>query len=78
MDLVYTPFTDDQVKSIQDYHAAAANVWWLWLVCDKSVSGSHGPLDVNEHGLGCIVCTYRQDWAPRWLTDMSWTKRRDL
>jgi hypothetical protein len=71
---VYAPFTEDQIRSITDYHAQARNVWWMWLLCENSVNGSHGHLEAGRMGLSCNACNYTQDWAPAWLADWSWTK----
>lgn len=74
MERTYAPFTEDQIRSVTEAQRSVGDKWWKWLVCDKSVNGSHGHLEVGVSGLSCNVCNYMQDWAPRWLTDLSWTK----
>jgi hypothetical protein len=72
MERTYAPFTEDQIRSITDYHRAWQ--WWMWMVCPNSVNGSHGHLETGVTGLSCNVCNFVQDWVPAYLVDWSWTK----
>jgi hypothetical protein len=68
------PFTEDQVVSLNGYHAAfERDPWFLCLVkgCGRCA------LHVARDGLHCPKCEYRRDWAWSWMADWSWRRRWD-
>ena len=64
---VRSPFTDDQVASLNAYQAARV---FHPFTC--GTDKCRGILRADRDGWHCPNCDYRQGWAWSWMADWSW------
>lgn len=63
------PFTDEEVKSINDFQKSGV---FHEFTCVESHPGLDRTLVAFQHGLDCPHCAYTQVWVHSWMADRSW------
>ncbi len=63
---VWSPFSDDQVNSLNAYQEAKI---FHPFTCQND---SHPTLVANNDGWFCTECDYHNQWAYTWMADWSW------
>lgn len=63
---VESPFTEDQVKSLNAYQASKS--------CHPftCICGGHTALIATKDGWICPKCDYKQKWAHKFMADWTW------
>lgn len=81
--LSYAPWTDEEVKSLNDYQASG---YFHPFTCPNRGDDPHrdrdgedtGQLVADKEGFICRDCMYEQKWAWGWMADGSWRASADL
>lgn len=71
LDRTNAPFNAEQISSLKKYQTLSHHA----LTCKND---GETFLKVAERGLFCPDCSYAQDWAYTFMTDMSWTSPKRL
>ncbi len=71
MSVVYAPFQEDQVNSI---NACQKSGYFHPLTCGNN--SNHPPLVATEEGLICLKCNYQQIWVFEWIANWEWSKKK--
>jgi hypothetical protein len=70
MTIIYEPFTDKQIKSINEFQRSKH---WHPFTCGKV--HCDGILTATKHGVVCRKCgNWRQTWVHDFMADNSWKK----
>jgi hypothetical protein len=67
--MIKAPFTDEQVKSLNDYQSSG-------VFHDFTCGNCGNALHASNDGWHCSTpgCDYAQDWAHSWMADDNWRK----